>query len=59
MVAAGNVNNLVNAIVHHPALRETKNVILSGSNTQLSSVSPATVQTDNRSTIETKYSRVD
>ena len=58
MVAAGNVNNLVNAIVHHPAFRETKNVILLGSNTQLSSVSPATVQTDNRSAIETKYSRV-
>ena len=51
MDADGNVNNLVNTIVHHPAFRETINAILSGSNTQpSSSVSPATDQTDNRST---------
>ena len=51
MAADGNVNNLVNTIVYHPAFRETINVILTGSNTQTScSVSPASVQTDNRST---------
>ena len=51
MAADGNVNNLVNTIVHHPAFRETTNAILSVSSTQPnSSVSPATIQTDNRST---------
>ena len=51
MAADGNVNNLVNTIVHHPAFRETINAILTGSNTHpSSSVSPASVQTDNRST---------
>ena len=51
MAADGNVNNLVNTIVHHPAFRETVNAILSGSNTQpSSSVRLATDQTDNRST---------
>ena len=51
MAADGNVNNLVNTIVYHPAFRETINAILTGSNTHpSSSVSPASVQTDNRST---------
>ena len=51
MAADGNVNDLVNTIVHHPAFRETINAILTGSNTQPNnSVSPASVQTDNRST---------
>ena len=51
MAADGNVNNLANTVVHHPAFRETINAILTGSNTQpSSSVSPASVQTDNRST---------
>ena len=51
MAINGNVNNIVNTIVHHTASRETINAILSCSNTQLSSsVSPATLQTDNRRT---------
>ena len=51
MAADGNANNLVNTIVYHPVSREIINAILSGSNTQSSSsVSPATDQTDNRST---------
>ena len=46
-----NVNNLLNTTVHHPVLRETINEILTGSNTQPgSSVSPSTIQNDNRST---------
>ena len=51
MAADGNVNNLGNTIVHHLAFREATNAILTGSNTQPhSSVSPVSVQTDNRST---------
>ena len=51
MASDGNVNNLVNTIVHHPGFRETINAILSGSSTQpSSSLSSATIQTDNRST---------
>ena len=51
MVADENVNNLLDTFIHHPALRETINVILSGSKTQLrSSASPAADQTKNRST---------
>ena len=51
MAADGNVSNLVNTIVHYPALKETLNAILSGSYAQASSsVSPATVHIDNRST---------
>ena len=47
----GNVNNLLNTIVRPPVLSGTINQILTGSNTQpRSSVSPSTVQTDNRST---------
>ena len=49
MTINGNVNDIVNTIVHHTAFRETINAILSCSNTQTSSsVSPATLQTDNR-----------
>ena len=56
MDADGNVNNLVNTIVHHPVFKETINAILSVSNTQPStSVSPATDQTDNRSTNVTSH----
>ena len=51
MAADGNVSNLVNTIVHYPAFKETLNAILSGSYAQAgSSVSPATVHIDNRST---------
>ena len=51
MVADENVNNLLDTIIHHPALRETINAILSGSKTQLRrSASPATDRTKNRST---------
>ena len=47
----GNVNNLLNTIVRPPVLSGTINQILTGSNTQpRSSVSPSTVQTDDRST---------
>ena len=47
----GNVNNLLNTIVHDPVLRETVNEILTGSNTlSRSCVSPSTVETDYRST---------
>lgn len=49
MAINGNVSNIVNTLVR--ASRETINAILSYSNTQLSSsVSPATLQTDNRRT---------
>ena len=49
MAINGNVSNIVNTLVR--ASRETINAILSYSNTQLSSsISPATLQTDNRRT---------
>ena len=51
MVADENVNNLLDTFIHHPALGETINAILSGSKTQLRSpTSPAANQTKNRST---------
>lgn len=51
MAVDGNVNNLLNTIVHDPVLSETVNETLTDSNTQSrSGVSPSTVETDNRST---------